>query len=73
LTTLVDVLGGYRSIDVAIDTIIDALYRNPYGFNKFESDFISFRYAITRATATLPAFVVIFTIDGDGNVTLETH
>jgi hypothetical protein len=49
----VDVLGGYRSIDVAIDTIIDALYRNPYGFNKFESDFISFRYAITRLVSAM--------------------
>lgn len=39
----VDALGGYRIIDRALDTVIDGLYRNPYGFNKFESDFLSFR------------------------------
>jgi hypothetical protein len=67
----VEALGGYRSIDRSLDTIIDALYRNPHGFNKFESDFISFRYAITKSTAWLPALVVIFTIAENGDVTLE--
>jgi hypothetical protein len=27
-------------VDEALDTIIDGLYRNPYGFQKFESDII---------------------------------
>jgi hypothetical protein len=53
----VDHLGGYRSLDIVIDTIIDALYRNPYGFNKFESDFVSFRYAITKSIGTLPPLI----------------
>jgi hypothetical protein len=67
----VEKIGGYRSIDVSLDTILDALYRNPYGFNKFESDFVSFRYAITKSTDWLPALIVIFTIAENGNVTLE--
>ncbi len=67
----VDDLGGHRSVDAALDTIIDGLHRNPYGFNKFESDFISFRYAITKATVLIPPLVVIFTIAENGDVTLE--
>jgi hypothetical protein len=67
----VEVLGGYRMVDAALDTIIDGLYRNPYGFQKFENDFISFRYAITASTAEMPELVVTFTIDKNGDVTLE--
>lgn len=67
----VEALGGYRAIDTALDTIIDGLYRNPYGFNKFENDYISFRYAITLATAEMPPLVVIFVIGENGDVTLE--
>lgn len=67
----VEALGGYRSIDRAIDTVIDALYRNPWGFNKFESDFLSFRYALTLPIDDLPALAIIFTIGQNGDVTLE--
>jgi hypothetical protein len=69
--TAVEKLGGYRAIDEALDMILDGLYRNPYGFHKFESDFISFRYAITKETGWVPALVVIFTIAENGDVTLE--
>jgi hypothetical protein len=67
----VEALGGYRMIDVALDTIIDGLYRNPYGFAKFENDFISFRYAIIAGTSDVPELVVTFTIGANGDVTLE--
>jgi hypothetical protein len=67
----VEALGGYRMVDRALDTIIDGLYRNPHGFGKFENDYISFRYAITTATSDMPSLVVTFTIDGNGDVTLE--
>ena len=67
----VDALGGYRIIDRALDTVIDGLYRNPYGFNKFESDFISFRYAITKAAPDLFPLIIIFTIAENGDVILE--
>lgn len=67
----VETLGGYRSLDRAIDTVLDALYRNPFGFNKFENDHISFRYAITEVTADLPSLVIVFSIGENGDVTLE--
>jgi hypothetical protein len=67
----VEALGGYRAVDRAVDTIIDALYRNPYGFHKFESDFVSFRYAITKPLDFIPSLVVIFSISENGDVTLE--
>lgn len=67
----VDALGGYRAIDRAIDTVIDALYRNPHGFNKFENDFISFRYALTKPIDYIPALIIIFSIAANGDVTLE--
>jgi len=67
----VDALGGYRAIDRAIDTIVDALDRNPYVFNLFESDFISFRYVITKPIEDLPSLIIIFSIGHEGNVTLE--
>lgn len=67
----VEALGGYRNIDRALDTIIDALYRNPYGFEKFESDFVTFRYAITEEAPDLLPLVVIFSIGKNGDVTLE--
>jgi hypothetical protein len=67
----VETLGGYRAIDEALDPVMDGLYRNPYGFQKFESDFISFRYAITVPTLELPALIVVFAIGVKGDVTLE--
>jgi hypothetical protein len=36
-----------------------------------ESDIISFRDAITASTAEVPELVVIFTIDKNGDVTLQ--
>jgi hypothetical protein len=66
----VDALGGYRAIDRALDTVVEALSRNPYAFNKFESDIVSFRYAITSPVRDLPSLVIVFRIE-PGNVTLE--
>jgi hypothetical protein len=67
----VEKLGGYRIVDLSLEMILDGLYRNPFGFNKFENDFVSFRYAITKKTAWAPALVVTFTIGQNGDVTLE--
>ncbi len=63
-------LGGYRIIDVALETVIDGLRRNPFGFDKFESDAFSFRYARTTVIGAAPALYVIFTINTDRTVTL---
>ncbi|RYC33405.1 hypothetical protein D3273_02720 [Lichenibacterium minor] len=63
-------LGGYRIIDAALDTVIDGLRRNPFGFDKFESDLFSFRYARTAQMGGVPPLYVIFTIEADRTVTL---
>jgi hypothetical protein len=67
----VEALGGYRSIDKAIETVEEALVLNPYAFPKFESDFTSFRFAMTKEIDDLPALAMLFTVDERGNVTLE--
>jgi hypothetical protein len=64
-------LGGYRVIDKSLEPIIEALYRNPYGFMFFQNDWASFRYARTRALESMPPLVVIFTIESNGDVVLQ--
>jgi hypothetical protein len=64
-------LGGYRAIDRALDLIREGLYLNPYGFPKFENDWVSFRYARTRGIDFIPPLVFIFSIDNNGDVILE--
>lgn len=66
--------GGARIVDEALEPIIEALMRNPYGFNKFENDYTSFRYAKTNAIpGKLGALTVIFIIDDDNNVVLKWY
>lgn len=69
----VEKLGGYRAIDEALETIIDALYHNPYAFPHFENDWTSFRYARTKPIPLhfVSPLVVIFTIDERHNVILH--
>lgn len=64
-------LGGHRAIDEALEPIIEALYLNPYGFEFFQNDWISFRYARTKQIEFVPALVVIFTIEPNGDVILQ--
>lgn len=65
-------LGGYRAIDEALDTVYEALSRNPYGCPHFEHDLCKVRYVKTKPISwRVPALVVIFTIDEQNNVTLE--
>ncbi|MEG6508051.1 hypothetical protein V6C03_03620 [Methyloligella sp. 2.7D] len=64
-------LGGYRAIDKAMEPIIEALYRNPYGFEYHENDWCSFRYARTRRIEGVPPLIVIFTIQENGDVLLQ--
>lgn len=63
-------LSGYRIIDPALEVVIDGLRRNPFGFEKFESDVFSFRYARTAPMHGIPPLYVIFTIEADRTVTL---
>ena len=71
-TEQVNTAGGPRIVDEALSPIVDSLMRNPYGFEKVENDWASFRYAKTEAIpGKLGALTVIFTIDTQKNVILE--
>jgi hypothetical protein len=68
----VEALGGYRAIDQALEPIIEALMANPYGFERFENDWCSIRYARTRMIERyVPPLIVAFIIDEQQNVVLE--
>lgn len=66
----VEKLGGYRAIDPALDVVIEGLRLNPYGFDHFENDWVSFRYAITEGFGVIPALVVYFNITAAKDVEL---
>lgn len=67
----VEALGGYRAVDIAIEVVVDGLSRNPFAFEKFESDDHSFRFARTRPVGDMPELWIAFTIGTDKTVTLE--
>jgi hypothetical protein len=68
----VERLGGYRAVDLALETIVDALMRNPYGFPYIENDWVRIRYARTAMIeGFIPPLVVAFSIQDDGNVILQ--
>lgn len=58
-------------MDEALSTIYAALAVNPYAFEKFENDFMSFRYAITKRIGIVPPLVFVFSIGTDGSVYLD--
>jgi hypothetical protein len=66
----VERLGGHRLVDESMEPILDGLYRNPWGFEFIENDWIRVRYAITIPTETLPALLIIFRIESDNDVML---
>jgi hypothetical protein len=63
-------LGGYRVVDLALESIMNGLYHNPYGFHLIENDHVKVRYAITRKIGHIPPLCVCFRIDDDKNVEL---
>lgn len=67
----VETLGGHRAIDEVLEPLLESLYLNPYGFQRFENDWTSFHYARTKEVAFTPALIFIFTIDANHNVVLE--
>ena len=55
----VERLGGYRAIDLALETVIEALGRNPYAFPAIENDWCRIRYARTKMIERyMPALIV---------------
>jgi hypothetical protein len=68
----VERLGGYRAVDQALETIIEALMQNPYGFSLIENDWCKIRYArTTMIERFIPALVVAFTITDENDVILQ--
>lgn len=71
-TASVDALGGAAVVDQALEPVLEALSRNPYGFQHIENDWVSFRVVRTKAIGfDVPALVIVFTIDEDKNVVLQ--
>jgi len=65
-------LGGYRAVDRALETIIEALMRNPFGFPLIENDWVKIRYArTTMIEGYIPPLIVAFIIDENNDVVLE--
>jgi hypothetical protein len=58
-TACVESLGGYRAIDLALESIMDGLYHNPYGYPYIETDYIRIRYAITKTIGEIAPLVSI--------------
>lgn len=56
-------LGGWRLLDRVLEPILDGLQRYPYGFPKYECDWCSVRYVITKPLDELPWLVWYFTIE----------
>lgn len=67
----VELLGGAKALDEVLSPLMEALSNDPYGFNKFENDYTSFRYAMTRETVLTAPLAIVFTIDENKNVVLE--
>jgi hypothetical protein len=68
----VEGIGGYRLFDAVLETVIDGLRLNPYGFPKEENDWVSFRYATTKRVDDIPPLVIYFQITQTKDVEL-TH
>jgi hypothetical protein len=64
-------LGGYRRIDDALISIIDALERNPCGCPKIDIDWCSTRYIVTDAFKGVPALVWLSYIEPAGTVVID--
>jgi hypothetical protein len=68
----VENLGGYRAVDLALETIVEALMQNPYGFPLLENDWCKIRYARTKMIeGYIPPLVVAFRITDENDVVLE--
>ena len=68
----VERLGGYRAVDLALETIIEALMQNPYGFPIIENDWCKIRYArTTMIEGYIPPLVVAFIITEENDVVLQ--
>lgn len=55
-----------------METIIEALMRNPFGFPSIQNDWVRIRYArTTMIEGYIPPLIVAFVIDENNDVILE--
>jgi hypothetical protein len=66
-----EALGGHKIVDEALAPVIEALHRNPFAFKHIEIEWVSCRYAVTKPLDPLPALIVIFTIEENGDVVIK--
>jgi hypothetical protein len=64
-------IGGFQRIDDSLTPIFDALSLNPYGFDRLESDWFSFRLIKTKPFRDVPPLVWVFYIEPAGDVVLD--
>jgi hypothetical protein len=64
-------LGGIAKIDAVLKPLVHALQHNPEKFPLHQSQWWSFRWHVLPAFGDIPALVVTFNIDGDGDVIME--
>jgi hypothetical protein len=64
-------LGSIAKIDAVLAPFIDALQRNPYAFRLIENEWVRCRYGVTKPVGDVPALLVTFTIDDDGDVIMR--
>jgi hypothetical protein len=68
----VERLGGFEKLDPILAPIIESLYSNPYVYPTIQNDWVRLcRYAATKPAHGQPGFIVAFTIETDGAVTLH--
>ncbi len=65
-----EALGGYEAIDESLYIHLEALHREPEGFDKIETPWGAVRYIRTRPTGTTPELVWHFVIEANGDVLL---
>lgn len=63
-------LGGYRRIDIALESVMNGLEMDPAGFEIIRDGTNSARWAKTKAIPGIPALVLTFVIGPDSNVYL---
>ena len=65
-------LGGIAAVQAVIAPLVDVLERDPYVYALQTFSWgASFRYATTVAVGDMPALIVAYTIDADGDVLME--